>query len=68
VENIEASVRDAGLIREGEMIWLKPFYHAEVGISRELKRLQMAPGNLRQVQVEKALEWVEEKTEVSVCT
>jgi exodeoxyribonuclease V alpha subunit len=60
-ENIQTSVRDGGLIREGNLIWLKPYYHAEVGISRELKRLQMAPGNLRQVNVEKALEWVEEK-------
>jgi exodeoxyribonuclease V alpha subunit len=60
-ENIQTSIRDGGLIREREMIWLKPFYHAEVGISRELRRLQMAPGNLRQVQVEKALQWVEEK-------
>lgn len=60
-ENIQASVRDGGLIRDREMIWLKPFYHAEAGISRELRRLQMAPGNLRQVHVEKALHWVEEK-------
>lgn len=60
-ENIDASVRDGGLIRDREMIWIKPFYHAEVGISRELKRLQTAPCNLRQVQVEKALHWVEEQ-------
>ncbi len=60
-ENISASVRDGGLIRDREMIWLKPFYHAEVGISRELRRLQSAPCNLRQVHVEKALHWVEEK-------
>lgn len=60
-ENIQTSVRDGGLIRDREMIWLKPFYHAESGISRELRRLQMAPSNLRQVHVEKALHWVEEK-------
>lgn len=60
-ENIQTSVRDGGLIRDRDLIWLKPFYHAEVGISRELRRLQMAPGNLRQVHVEKALQWVEEK-------
>ena len=60
-ENIQASVRDGGLIREGDMIWLKPFYHAEIGIARELRRLQMAPGNLRQVHVEKALQWIQEK-------
>jgi exodeoxyribonuclease V alpha subunit len=60
-ENINASVRNGGLIRDREMIWLKPFYHAEVGISRELRRLQTAPCNLRHVQVEKALHWVEEQ-------
>jgi exodeoxyribonuclease V alpha subunit len=60
-ENTNASVRNGGLIRDREMIWLKPFYHAEVGISRELRRLQTAPCNLRHVQVEKALHWVEEQ-------
>ena len=60
-ENIDTSVRDGGLIRENGMIWLKPFYHAEVGIARELERLKTAPCALRQVQVEKALHWVEEK-------
>ncbi|MGH8500287.1 MAG: helix-hairpin-helix domain-containing protein, partial [Methylococcales bacterium] len=63
-ENIHTTVRDGGLIREREMVWLKPFYHAEVGISRELRRLQTAPSNLRQVQVEKALQWVEEKLKI----
>ena len=63
-ENIDSSVRDGGLIRENELIWLKSFYHAEIGICRELKRLQTAPSHLRQVHVEKALTWVEEKLQI----
>jgi exodeoxyribonuclease V alpha subunit len=63
-ENLEVSVRDGALIRQGEMVWLKPYYHAEVGIARELKRLQTASCSLRQVQAEKAVEWVQEKLKI----
>lgn len=63
-ENLELSIRNGGLIRQGDMVWLKPYYHAEVGISRELQRLQTAPCNLRQIQTEKALDWVEEKLKI----
>ncbi len=63
-ENLEATVRDGGLIRQEGMVWLKPFYHAEIGIARELQRLQTASCNLRQVQEDKAVQWVEEKLKI----
>jgi exodeoxyribonuclease V alpha subunit len=59
--NIETSVQEGVIIRERGLIWNKPFYHAETGIAKELNRLKQAESTLRQVQVDKALEWVEEK-------
>jgi exodeoxyribonuclease V alpha subunit len=63
-QNLEVSVRDEALIREGEMVWLKPYYHAEVGIARELKRLATASCGLRAVLVDKAISWVEAKLKI----
>ncbi len=60
-KNLEESLQEQQLVHEGEMVWLKPFHHAEVGIGRELQRLENNSCNLRAVNVEKALQWVEER-------
>ena len=64
LQNIQSSVEEGALIRERGLIWNKPFYHAETGISKELQRLKQGLCNLRSVQVEKALDWVEEKLKI----
>ncbi len=65
---IQASVEENFLIsrkiEETSFIWHKPFYHAEIGIARELKRLQRTPSNLRKINLNKAIEWVEEKLSI----
>ena len=40
-------------------IWIRPLFLAEVGIAREIKKLLDHPCNLRTIDTEKALEWVQ---------
>lgn len=49
-------------------IWLKTLFLAEVGIAKELKRLSSSDCILRSVNVEKALEWVQEKLQIQLAT
>lgn len=44
-----------------EFLWLKTLFLAEVGIARELKRLQKIGSALRKVDLPKALDWVQKK-------
>lgn len=44
-----------------QFVWLRPLFLSEAGICRQVKRLQMAPCSLRSVDIEKAVEWVQEK-------
>ncbi|MBI3236879.1 MAG: Flp pilus assembly complex ATPase component TadA, partial [Chlamydiales bacterium] len=52
-------IREGGVVEEEGMVWVKPLYLTEVGIARELSRVLHAPCRLRQVQLDKALAWVE---------
>lgn len=47
------------LINEVEHIWIKGLWLSEQGIVRELKRIQGGACRLREVDAEKAVEWVE---------
>lgn len=47
-------------------VWLRSFFLAELGIARELKRLQQAPCSLRKVDMHKALSWVQEKLKMEL--
>lgn len=40
-------------------IWIKPLFLAEVGIAKEIKRLKNAPCQLREIDIDKALNWVQ---------
>ncbi len=56
---LEQQIKEKLIIRQGELIWVKPLYLAEIGIAREIGRLLGAPCRLRAVDLEKALEWVQ---------
>lgn len=47
-------------------IWLMPLFLAETGIAKEIKRLKQAPCNLRQVDVSKALDWVQKNLSIEL--
>ena len=67
-ELIQARIKEllklGKLIEEGELIFVKPLYLSEVGIARELSRLMQGDCALRSVDVEKALEWTQEKLRI----
>lgn len=45
-------------------IWSKPLFLSETGIANEIKRLKSAPAALRQVDVDKALLWSQERMRI----
>jgi len=51
---------------EGPLVWLQPYYRAELGIAREMYRLKNATAAIRPVNQEKAIEWVEEQTSLKL--
>lgn len=67
-EQIQGLVKKGGVveapIEETPSIWVSPLYHAEIGIARELLRVQEASCHIRPVLVDKALEWVQEKLSI----
>ncbi len=54
------------LVKENEIIWVKPLYLTEVGIARELARLRQSVCRIRSVDVEKAVVWVQEKLKIDL--
>ena len=58
-KQLEALILEKEIIREEDLIWVKPLYLAELGIARELARIHQHTSALRQVNQEKALEWVQ---------
>ncbi len=45
-------------------IWVKPLYLAELGIAREIERIQSAPCRIRPIIVDKALSWASDKLRI----
>ncbi|MDN3505677.1 MAG: ATP-dependent RecD-like DNA helicase [Simkaniaceae bacterium] len=56
------------VVEEDGLVWIKPLYLSEVGIAREMTRLKGAPCALRDVDVPKALGWVEEKLRIQLAS
>lgn len=61
---IKELIKLGKLIEEGDLVFVKPLYLSEVGIARELSRLMQGDCALRSVDVEKALEWTQEKLRI----
>lgn len=49
-------------------VWLKLYFWAEVGIAREIKRLKDHASGLRNVDMEKALTWVQSLLKIELAT
>jgi exodeoxyribonuclease V alpha subunit len=63
---MENLIKSGQLIRENAFIWVKPLYLSELGIAREVNRLCCASLFLRAVNVEKALQWVQETLKLTL--
>lgn len=60
-QRIDHLIRAGSLVKNEDLIWVKPFFIAELGIARELARIAEAPCKLRDVDKEKALVWAQQK-------
>ncbi len=47
-------------------VYLAPFYAAETGIAQRLRKLQEMPSNIRSINSEKAIEWVQQKLRIEL--
>ncbi|MGA2467550.1 MAG: ATP-dependent RecD-like DNA helicase, partial [Thermodesulfobacteriota bacterium] len=47
-------------------VYLAPFYVAETGIAQRLRRLKESPSNIRPINPEKAIEWVQQKLDIAL--
>lgn len=65
----ERRIEVMDLPHEGKVVpflWSRLLFAAEIGIAKELKRLNEAPCALRQVDVAKALEWVQNRLKIEL--
>jgi exodeoxyribonuclease V alpha subunit len=58
---VKALIQNNFLIKQGEMIFLKPFFAYEMGIAQDLLSLAKSPQTIRQIDAVKAANWAEEK-------
>lgn len=54
------------VIEEVPFVWLKGLFLSEVGIANEIKRIKNAPSNLRAVDRDKAIDWVEKELRINL--
>ncbi|NGX57483.1 MAG: ATP-dependent RecD-like DNA helicase [Chlamydiae bacterium] len=47
-------------------VWLTPLFLAELGVAKELKRLKFSPFQLRDVDVDKAVDWVQKELKITL--
>jgi exodeoxyribonuclease V alpha subunit len=47
-------------------VYLAPFYVAETGIAQRLRRLKESPSNIRPINPEKAIDWVQQKLNIEL--
>lgn len=67
IENrIEALVENQALVKENDTVWVKPLFLTEIGIARELARLCQSPCRIRDVQVDKAIDWVQQQLKIEL--
>lgn len=66
LEQIGTLVEQKAIVQEEGVVWIKPLFLSELGIARELNRIHDAPCALRQVDTEKALQWVQEQLRIEL--
>ncbi len=58
-KEVKALVEKSQLAQQDAMIWLKPFFAYEAGISKDLMRLMKSQQAIRPIDAEKAADWVQ---------
>ncbi len=65
-KRVQALIERQDLVKDGEKVWVRPLYLTEVGIARELARLQQSVSRIRSVDVEKAIEWAQKQLKIEL--
>lgn len=65
-KRIQALVEKQDLVKENDRIWVRPLFLTEIGIARELARLAQSPCCIRQVNVDKAVDWVQKQLKIEL--
>ena len=65
-KRVQALVEKQDLIKQNHTIWVRPLFLTETGIARELSRLTQSSCRIRAVNVEKALEWVQQHLRIEL--
>lgn len=75
-QRLEAIIKDGRIVlqtleyQEGQkvFIWLKPFYLSEKGIVKEFDRLLTGQSPLKQINIEKAIDWAQKELTIQLAT
>lgn len=60
-ERLQFLLQEKVLFKEGDLLWVYLFYYAEAHIAKEIHRLLSHPCLLRSVDIDKALDWVQQQ-------
>ncbi len=59
-------IETQSVLEEKGRVWIRPLFLAEVGIAQGFARLLSSPCSIREIQVEKALEWIQGKLGIAL--
>lgn len=65
-ERLTHLIETQSILEEKGRVWIRPLFLAEVGIAQGFARLLSSSCSIREVQVEKALEWVQSKLGIAL--
>ncbi len=65
-ERVQFLIKERVLFEENGYLWVYLFYFGETTIAREIKRLSETPNLLRDVDLPKAIQWVQEKLRLTL--
>ncbi|MFY7842807.1 MAG: ATP-dependent RecD-like DNA helicase [Rhabdochlamydiaceae bacterium] len=65
-QSIDRLVQTTSLVKEKGFLWIKPLYLFEISIAKEMKRISENISSLRQVDVDRAIDWAETQLQISL--
>jgi exodeoxyribonuclease V alpha subunit len=65
-KRIQVLIERQDLVRENDVVWVRPLFLTEIGIAKELARLKQSSCRIRPVQVDKAVEWVQQQLKIEL--
>ncbi len=63
---LKVLIEEKRIVKDKDIIWLKYYYLAEVGIAKQINRILSASTPLRSIETDKAMLWVEEELKINL--